>query len=152
MVENIRTGEKNNWNLNPNEFVNFASSLSNFLAQSSKIQKNIITETNSGFAEPQKIKTDYEIINKNNVLSEKQTENNELIKNNKNSMLFYPKDMNLSLNLNDSQLQLPIEILNSLNESIVKNTNTVCFIILIFITNYKTIIYYYKLIFDISHQ
>ena len=127
MVENIRTGEKNNWNLNPNEFVNFASSLSNFLAQSSKIQKNIITETNSEFAEP----------NKNNVLSEKQTENNEFIKNNKNGMLFYPKDMNLSLNLNDSQLQLPIEILNSLNESIVKNTNTVCFIILIFITNYN---------------
>ena len=40
LVENIRTGEKNNWNLNSNEFVNFASSLSNFLAQSGITQKN----------------------------------------------------------------------------------------------------------------
>ncbi len=39
LVENIRTGEKNNWNLNSNEFVNFASSLSNFFAQSGRINQ-----------------------------------------------------------------------------------------------------------------
>lgn len=40
LVDNLRTGEKNNWNLSSNEFINFASSLSNFLAQSGKMHKN----------------------------------------------------------------------------------------------------------------
>lgn len=37
--------------------------------------------------------------------------------------LFNSKDINISLNLNDSQLKLPIEILNSLNESINNTIN-----------------------------
>lgn len=37
-------------------------------------------------------------------------------------MFYQSKDMNISLNLNDSQLKLPIEIINSLNESIANNT------------------------------
>lgn len=46
MVENIRTGDKNNWNLSSNEFVSLASSLSNFFAQSGIMQKANLHQNN----------------------------------------------------------------------------------------------------------
>lgn len=39
LVDNIRSGDKNNWNISSDQFANLASSLSNFFAQSGKIQK-----------------------------------------------------------------------------------------------------------------
>lgn len=43
LLENIKTGEKNNWNLSSSQYVNLASSLSTFIAQSS--MKNRITNS-----------------------------------------------------------------------------------------------------------
>ena len=74
-------------------------------------------------------KTEFDMTDKTNALLEKYKSIEEANlfnkKSNKNDP-FYGKDMNISLNLNDSQLKLPIEIINSLNESIAKSTsNTV---------------------------
>ena len=79
LIENMRSGDKNNWNMSSNQFVNFASSLSSLLAQSVKGHRNPADPPGKH------------------------------------------KDLSVNLNLNDSQLKLPIEVLNSLCNSTSAN-------------------------------
>ena len=70
-------------------------------------------------------KSEFDMTEKTNALLDKYKAIEEACDFNKNTKndLFYGKDMHISLNLNDSQLKLPIEIINSLNDSIAKSTS-----------------------------
>lgn len=104
LVENMKSGDKNNWNMSSDQFVNFASSLSSFLAQSIKLQKtgNGNDQINNYEANVKHIKS--ELTSFNHQINNNQSLNSNHVNN----------DLSLNINLNDSQLKLPIEIINSL--------------------------------------
>jgi len=72
-------------------------------------------------------KTDFDMTEKTNAFLHKYKSIEDACDLNINikNEIFYGKDMNISLNLDDSQLKLPIEIINSLNESITKSNSNV---------------------------
>ncbi len=99
----MKTADRNNWNLSSGQFVNFASSLSNFLAQSIKTQNsragngNKCNDNNINDANVQFLKT--ELANFTTGIDSKKEPYG---------------DISVNINLNDSQLKLPMEIINSL--------------------------------------
>jgi len=93
LIVNMKTADRNNWNLSSDQFVNFASSLSTFLAQSIKMQK---ADTSNNYeANVALLKT-------------------ELASFTTDAKKEPYADMSVNINLNDSQLKLPMEIINSL--------------------------------------
>lgn len=103
LIVNMKSGEKNNWNMSSDQFVNFASSLSNILTQSIKL-----STSNGGDSS---MMTSQQRANYENNIRILKTELANL-----NSSL--PKDQytesSVNLNLNDSQLKLPMDIINNL--------------------------------------
>ena len=70
LVESIRCGDKNNWNISSNQFANLASSLSNFFAQSGIMQK--VNNSNGTIS-----------INNNNITISNNNNNNNINNHNK---------------------------------------------------------------------
>ena len=107
----MKSGDKNNWNMSSDQFVNFASSLSSFLAQSIKLQKTgnepNLNQSNNYEANVKHIKSELTSFN----------DNKNMNSNNDNN------EVSVNINLNDSQLKLPIEIINSLCNSSLNNTS-----------------------------
>jgi len=103
LIVNMKTADRNNWNLSSDQFVNFASSLSNFLAQSIKMQRakpagcQASAASNNYEANVALLKT--ELASFTTGLDAKKEPY---------------ADMSVNINLNDSQLKLPMEIINSL--------------------------------------
>lgn len=118
LVENMKSGDKNNWNMSSDQFVNFASSLSNFLAQSVRHKKNTLDSN-----DPQQLsnhennvkllKTELANINR----SVKQEPNSQDQQNSMKHSNQHGSDLCVNINLNDSQLKLPMEIINNLSMS-----------------------------------
>ncbi len=103
LIVSMKSGEKNNWNMSSDQFVNFASSLSNFLTQSIKMS--------SGANGSNSMMTSQQRANYENNIRILKTElanlNGSIAKDSYNESC-------VNLNLNDSQLKLPMEIINNL--------------------------------------
>ncbi len=138
LVENIRTNDRNNWNLNSNQFVNFASSLSNFFAQSGIMNKMTSNNqqsqlqphphvNNKFFMNP----ADVSLKNLSNCNNTSPRKGSASITNSIKEERFEDenlyKTLNDSLNLNDNSsmnLKLPLDILENSNNYILNLSNS----------------------------